>query len=115
MTIGRGIALPGRQATVAFAGYPCRFRIDVVEIVQSRSDRIIEAVKIEAVKCDALVLLHRAVVLAQPAHEIAHLGVSPHPGREPCEPGPLGRRILEMPHLMVDPRGLPPSRPLPNK
>ena len=110
MTVGRGIALPRRQAAIALAGDLGRFRIDLVEIVQNRADRIVEAVEIEAVKGDALVLLHRPVVLAQPADEIAHLGVSPHPGRKARKGGPLRRRILEMPHIMIDAGGIRPVR-----
>ena len=59
-------------------------------------------------KRDALVAFDRAVVLAQPAHEIAHLGVPPHPGRKPGKRRPLRRRILKMPHVMIDPRRIGP-------
>ena len=110
MAVGRGIALPRRQATVTLAGDLGGLRIDLVEIVQNRSDRIIEAVEIETVKRDALVPVHRTIVLAQPAHEVAHLGVAPHPGRKPCKRGPLRRRILEVPHVMIDARGIRPVR-----
>src|SRR5450631_3873553 len=110
MTVGRRIALPRCQATIALAGHLRRLWINLVEIVQNRSDRIIQAVEIEAVKCYALTPLHGTVVLAQPANEIPHLGVSPHPSREPRKRRPLRRRILEMPHIMIDPRGIRPVR-----
>ena len=59
-------------------------------------------------KCDALVAFDRAVVLPQPAHEIAHFDIPPHPGRKPRKRRPLGRRILKMPHVMIDSRRVGP-------
>ena len=44
------------------------------------------------------------------SHEIAHLGVAPHPGRKAREGRPFRRRILEMPHVMIDARGIRPVR-----
>src|SRR5664279_268831 len=108
VTIGRRIALPWRQAAITFPRHPGGFRIHFVEIVENRADRIVEAVKIKAMKRDAIVPLHRRVVLAQPAHEIAHLVVSPHPSRKPRERRPFRRWILEMPHVMIDACGVGP-------
>ena len=61
---------------------------------------IIKAVEIQAVKRDALAPLDRAIVLAQPTHKIAHLGVPPHPGWKSCKRGRFGRRVLKMTHVM---------------
>ena len=65
---------------------PGGFRIDFAQISQDRFDRSVQAVKIKPVKarlpiCVALLV----VMLTQPADEIEHIGVAPHPLRESFE------------------------------
>ena len=74
------------EATVVMPRALRGFRIDFAEISQDRFDRSVQAVKIEPVKarlpiCVALLV----VMLTQPADEIEHIGVAPHPLRETFE------------------------------
>ena len=67
-----------------------RFGIDVIEIAEDRRNRTVQTVEIETIDAGALRRISdRGVVLLQPVHELHHLPVSPHPGREPIE-GLLG-------------------------
>ena len=54
--------------------------VDLVEIGDDLVDREVEAVEIEPVEADAVVRRTAVVVLPQPADEVEHLGVAPHPG-----------------------------------
>ena len=60
--------------------------IDFVQIADHFLDRGVEAVEIESVEADLLIVTADAiVVLAQPADETEHVGVAPHPGRKALE------------------------------
>jgi hypothetical protein len=76
VAIGGRVRLPRRQAAVSFARDTCAVRVDLIEILESRADGIVEAVEIEPVKRNAGRLLERGVVMAKPINECAHLVVS---------------------------------------
>src|SRR5262249_45056288 len=102
------VRLPRRQAAVSFTRNMCAVRVDLVEVFENRADGIVEAVKIEPVKRNTRRVLKRGVVMAKPIDERAYLVVAPHPDREAGKSGPLRRRILQMSHIVIDPRGVRP-------
>ena len=70
-----------------------------------------QAVEIEPVEAGGLAGLGASLWLAQPADEIEHLGVAPHPGREAAEVAQrlLGVGVLGRPvHVAVDAVGVGP-------
>jgi hypothetical protein len=92
-SVERRIALPRRQAAIAQAGHRGRLRIDALQVAKDGADRAVEAVDVEAVEADPALRLDASVVLAQPLHELPHLLVAPHPGREAGERRLLGRPL----------------------
>ena len=77
------------EACIASARALRGLRIDLVQIRDDRPDRRAEAVEIEPVETD-LALRMLVVPFTEPAHERQHLGVAPHPRREPLEAGQRG-------------------------
>ena len=75
------------ETTVIMSRAFCRFGINFVQVSEHRFDRSMQTVKIESVE-SAFAIFERLliVVLAQPADEIEHVGVSPHPLRKTLEP-----------------------------
>ena len=92
---------------------PRCLRIDLVQVSEDRPHRRVQAVEVEPVKTDFLLGRHSAVVSAQPPHEVEHIGVAPHPGREAPEPrksfGGVGVVRLAA-HIAIDPIGVGPVR-----
>src|SRR6266850_404006 len=79
------------EAAVALARDPRLFRIDFLQLLQYLVDRGVQAVEVEAIEPDlGGAWLQAVVVGAQPAHEIEHVRVAPHPGGEPLETGERG-------------------------
>ena len=63
-------------------------RVSLVEVIEDGGDGGMQAVEVEAVEAGPRGRLRDAVVaLAQPADEIEHVGVAPHPGGEALEVG----------------------------
>src|SRR6266508_1530932 len=108
MTVGGGVGLPGRQTAIPFACDTGSGWVNLVEVVQDRAYRIVQAVQIEPMKCDAGSILQRGVVVAKPVHESFHFIVPPHPNREAGKGGPFGRWIFQMPNVMVHAGGVRP-------
>src|SRR6266446_1826084 len=102
------------EAAVALSGEAGGLRIDLPQIPQDFVDRRVQAVQIEAVEAD----LRRArregvIVRPQPAHEVEHVRVAPHPDREPLETGKGGVGVpvlAQSPDEAVDPVRVGPVR-----
>ena len=107
------------EARVACAGAFRRRGIVAIEVVDDRADRRIQAVEVHPVDGGALVRRRLAVAGAQPADELHHGGVAPHPGGEARETVErlLGAiRSHTVPYVLahpvrVGPVGLPDDRP----
>ena len=67
-----------------------------------------EAVEIETVEGRARLGSFSCIVPPQPVNKAPDLVVAPHPGRKARKRGPLRRRKLEVPDIMVDARGIRP-------
>ena len=104
VTVGGGIGLPWCQAAVSLARDTGTGWVDFIKIFQHRPDRIMQAVQIESMKCDAIGWIERGIVLAQPIDKRADLVVSPHPRWKSREGRPLGRRIFKMPNVVIHAR-----------
>ena len=99
------------EAGVALAGPGRRRRIDLLEVGDHLLDRRVEAVEVKAIEPRGVGGIAAVVVRAQPADEVEHLGVSPHPGGEALEAAQrlLGIRVLAGPaHIAVHPVGVGP-------
>jgi hypothetical protein len=74
------------EATVMLAGALRCFRVNFAQVSEDSLDRGMQTIQIESVKSAFPVLGNLfVVVFAQPADEIEHIGVSPHPLRETFE------------------------------
>src|SRR5205807_1737026 len=83
-----GVVTEVLEARVAPARACGRLRIDVVEVVEDALDRRVQAVEVEPVEADLLRAGPEGVVVpAQPADEVADVGVAPHPGGKAPETG----------------------------
>ena len=78
------------EARVPLACPLGRRRIGTIEIINDGSDRRVEAVEIHSVDANAAALRELGVAGAQPADELEHGGVAPHPGRKT---GKAGERL----------------------
>ena len=99
------------EARVALSGPGRGRRIDLLEVGDHLLDRGVEAVEIEAVEPGGIGGIAAVVVRAQPADEVEHLGVAPHPGREALKAAQrlLGVRVLAGPaDVAVDAVGVGP-------
>ena len=100
------------EARVALPRPLRRLAIDAVEVLDHRLHRPVEAVEVEAVEADLRRRgRERVVVLAQERHELRHLDVAPHPGREAPEVAERllrGRVVARRAHEAVDPVGVRP-------
>ena len=106
--IARRVGLPGAQAAVAAARLVRGLGIDLVEVAQDGIDRGVEAVDVEAAELGPALRRPMLVLGPQPLHEIAHLDVAPHPGREARERPLLSRERGVMAHIGVDAGGVGP-------
>src|SRR5690348_8051517 len=71
-----------------------RIRINLSQIIEHGVDRRMQTVEIHSVKtCFRALWINPAVEFAEPLNKLGHHGVSPHPSREPAEPGERGIRI----------------------
>jgi hypothetical protein len=76
------------EARVAVSRTPCGLRVNLVQIIKDRLHRGVQAVEVESVKADLLLIGREGVVVrAEPADEVEHVRVAPHPRREAPEPG----------------------------
>src|SRR5829696_6980290 len=106
--IARRVGLPGAQAAIAAARLVCGLGIDLVEVAQDGIDRGVEAVDVEAAELGPALRRPMLVLGPQPLHEIAHLDVAPHPGREARERPLLARKRGVMAHIGVYAGGVRP-------
>ena len=106
-TVGRWLALPGRQATVALTRDSRRVRIDFVEVLEHGRDRSRHVVDIEPVEASAALCLLSDVVRPHPVDESRDIGISPHPGREALE-WRFARAVGQVANVAVDRRGIRP-------
>ena len=116
VTIGLDLLAEMFEATVMLPRAPGRFRIDLVEIIEHRFDRGMQAVEIESVESAFPVWKSLVVVvLAQPADEIEHIGVAPHPLRETFETAQRFHAVDVVAFAMDEPidRDTRPASPLP--
>ena len=94
------------ETAVAVARSSGRVRVDFVKIGKYSFNRAVQAVQIEAVEASFLLGRRQQVVaVTQPADEVQHVGIAPHPGREAPEVGEglIGCRVcIESAHEMVD-------------
>lgn len=80
----------------------CRlFGIDGIQVGHNRVRGAIEAVQVHAIDADAGRVGPSRIALAQPADELAHLPVAPHPGREAPE---VGKRLVQ--RIVAAPTGV---------
>ena len=76
------------EAGVPVAGPLGRLGVHLVEVREDGGDGAVQAVEVEPVEAGPRGRIRDAVVaLAQPADEIEHVGVAPHPGGEALEVG----------------------------
>jgi hypothetical protein len=87
--------------------------VHLPEVLQHRPDRRVQAVQVDPVE-PALgpPLPDRAVVLPQPADEVEHVGVAPHPLREPLEPAERVARVRVVVEPLHEPVHAPRVRPV---
>jgi hypothetical protein len=78
------------EARVAIARAACGIGVGVLQVIEHRGDRAVQAVEVESVEADPRRGVAFTVVRAQPVDERTHLGVAPHPCREPFEAGERG-------------------------
>src|SRR5262249_35724286 len=64
-----------------------RLRVDLVEITENRGHRCVEAVEIQPVEARGRFRSGTLVIGPQPADEVEHVSISPHPGRKTLEAG----------------------------
>jgi hypothetical protein len=86
--------------------------VGLLEERQQRADRHVHRVQVQAVEPGALIGRPLRVPGREPIGKRRDIGVAPHPGREPLEPGERGRRRLVMAlaaHVAVDPDRLRPA------
>ena len=86
------------EAGVTLPGAVRGSRVDSVQVGDDLVDRTVQAIKVQAVepRLGPLVAARPSVVLTQPAHEIQHRRITPHPGRETLESSQclLGGRVV---------------------
>jgi len=107
--VRRGVRLPRGEAAVSHARALRGVGIDRLEVVEHRADRVVEAVDVEPMDADPFSHMRdRAVVVIEPGHEVAHLGVAPHPAGESGERRFAERVHLASAHTLVDDGGVGP-------
>src|SRR5581483_1407281 len=71
------------ETAVVMARAPCRFGVDIAQVSEHRFDRSVQTVEVESIESTLSVFKYLLVIVfAQPANEIEHVGVSPHPLRK---------------------------------
>jgi len=60
--------------------------VDLIQEIQHSSDRGVQAVQIQSVEPNAL-RMAVLIVISQPAHEIQHVSIAPHPSGKPLKTG----------------------------
>jgi hypothetical protein len=86
--VGLGVRPEGIEARIARSRALCRRRVHGVEVGEDRGHRCVQTIQVESVEAGALCPVRQTVVVAaQPADEIEHVGVAPHPLWEPREAG----------------------------
>src|SRR5215207_9229228 len=70
-------------STAASSPSSAAFTVMLFELVEYRIQRFPQCIDVESIETDSATRL--SVVGAQPADEVRHLFISPHPGRPPVE------------------------------
>ena len=114
IAVDLGVVAEVIEAGVAGAGANRALGVDLVEVAEHGLDGRVQAVEVEAVESDPRRIAGEGiVVVAQPLHEVQHVGVAPHPAREALEV-PKRRQgvgvVARPTHVAIDPVGIGPVR-----
>src|SRR5207249_760422 len=111
ITVGLRIFTKMFEARVTITRSFCCVRSNFIEVSKHRLNRSMQAVEIEPIKSCFQPVALSFVVASQPADEIQHVGIAPHPGRktfEAFEGVDRFRVIIFAPHKSIHAIGIGP-------